>query len=142
MELFIPLGEVPTPLPTPIPTATSAEIPTPISTESPGTGEAKLEIIQVTGADDLRAETVIIANMGTRGIQLSQWTLRDGKGNAYVFQPIFLYGNGANIGIHTRPGTDTPSDLYWGLSEAAWDSGDTVFLYDPDGTVRATFDIP
>jgi hypothetical protein len=44
--------------------------------------------------------------------------------------------------LHTAVGINGPTDLYWGLDEALWESGETVTLLDETGTMRASFVIP
>jgi competence protein ComEC len=53
-----------------------------------------------------------------------------------------LFGDGAGISLHTGTGQDSATDLFWGLEETLWNSGDRVVLYDDAGTVRAEFQIP
>ena len=55
---------------------------------------------------------------------------------------LTLFGEGAGISIHTGPGQDNATDLFWGLEEALWNSGDRVVLYDDAGTVQAEFQVP
>ena len=91
---------------------------------------------------DLATEAVSIANFGDRAVALQGWELADSAGHIYTFGQVTLFGEGAAILIHTETGRDGPSDLYWGLEEAIWQSGATVTLRDATGTVQATFNIP
>jgi competence protein ComEC len=141
-ELIIPIGGIPTETPVPSPSPTSAEPPTPIPTEPPAAGEVKLVIRDVVGVGNLNEEAVVIANEGSRGIQLVGWQLQDSQGNVYVFKPLYIFGDGVNVMLHSRSGDDTTSDLYWGLNVPTWESGETVTLRDADGTARATYTIP
>ena len=140
-ELIIPVGGIPTSTPEPTPVPTSAEPPTPIPTEPPAIGEAQVVIQELVGVGDLENETLVIANEGSRQIQLANWRLEDSQGNVYTFEPFILFGNGANVVLHTGPGTNTTSNLYWGLNFAVWESGEMVTMRDGDGTARATFTI-
>lgn len=142
MELVIPVGGIPTPTLTPIPSPTSSEPPTPIPTEPPAAGEAKVLIREVVGVGNLNEEAVVIANEGSRQVQLANWKLEDNQGNVYTFNPFILFGNGANLVLHTRVGTDTTFDLYWGLGFPVWEPGEIVTLRDSDGTARDTFTLP
>lgn len=142
IELVIPIGGIPTEAPEPAATSSSAEPPAPIATEPPAAGEAKLVIRDIVGVGDLTEEAVVIANEGSRGIQLVGWQLLDGHGNVYVFKPLYIFGEGVSVMVHSRAGDDTTSDLYWGLSVPAWEPGETATLRDADGTARATFTIP
>jgi len=141
-ELIIPVGGIPTDTPEPSPSPTSSDPPTPIPTESPGEGEAKLVVREIIGAGDLTNEAIVIANEGSRGIQLANWELHDSQGNVYTFNPFFLYGDGVNVVLHSKSGDDTTSTLYWGLNVPVWESGETVTLRDADGTVRTTYTAP
>jgi len=141
-ELIIPVGGIPTETPEPTPVPTSAEPPTPIPTEPPALGEAKVVIREIIGVGDLVNEQLVMANEGDRRIQLANWKLEDGQGNVYVFGPFILFGDGANVVLHTGSGTDTTSDLYWGLNFPAWEPGETGTLRDADGTARAAFTVP
>lgn len=117
-------------LPTPIPTAPSAD------------GEAVIEIGEVASPGELPQESVQIVNNGSRETNLSEWKLADQFGNYYEFSSITLFGDGAGIRIHTTQGQDTATDLYWGNDESLWNTGEIVVLYDAAGTVVAEYQIP
>ncbi len=140
-QLIIPVGGIPTPTPQPTPTATTAVIPSPIPTAEFATGEADIQITAVIGVGDLTQEAVTVANQGNRSVALLGWRLLDDEGREYRFGQFTLFGDGAVI-VHTEAGRDTISDLYWGLEESIWTSGDTVILQDAEGNVRARFVIP
>ncbi len=141
-ELIIPVGGIPTSTPEPTAVPTSSAPPTPIPTEPPAMGEAQVVIQEAVGVGDLENETLVIANEGERQIQLANWRLEDSQGNVFTFKPFILFGEGANVVLHTGTGTDTTSNLYWGLSFSVWESGEMVTLRDADGTARATYTIP
>ena len=141
-ELIIPVGGIPTPTLEPTPSPTSAEPPTPIPTAPPAAGEARLVILAIAGVGELDKEAVTIVNEGSRGIDLSNWTLEDSQGNVYPFPPFYLYEGGVPVVLHSGPGTDTTKELYWGLLVPVWGSGETATLRDPDGVARATFTAP
>ncbi len=140
-ELIIPIGGLPTPTVEPSPTATEAAPPTPIPTDPPAAGEAKVIIQEIVGAGDLQTEAVVLANEGTRQLQLANWTLEDSQGNVYKFNVLILFGGGA-VQLHTRSGQDTTADLYWDLNFPVWESGETATVRDADGIARATFTVP
>lgn len=105
-------------------------------------GEGGPPDVQIRGIDEpgnLEAEAVQLLNVGGAA-HMAGWTLDDGEGRLYVF-PAFTLHRGA-ISVHTRDGTDTVIDLYWGLSEAIWAPGKVVTLRDTSGTVQSTFQIP
>lgn len=126
------------------PAAASSEAPGQGGDSSTATAPSNLDapavdIRGVTGAGDLDTEAVRLLNSG--GVaNLAGWTLDDGQGHAYSF-PAFTLHDGA-VSIHTRAGTDTVIDLYWGLSEAVWLPGKVITLRNNTGKVKSTFQIP
>jgi LysM repeat protein len=123
------------------PVATSTPGP-PTLTPPPSDSQApRLEIRGVDSASILDKETVRLLNTGGLA-SMAGWTLDDGQGRVYRFPDGFtLYNRGA-VSLHTRSGTDTAIDLYWGLSAAAWTSGKVMTLRDGNGDVQSTFKIP
>lgn len=144
-ELVIPVGGVATATPAvdTEPETTVPALPTPIATEGPSLeGEVVVEITAVTGVADLEEEAVQISNLGGRQIALLDWTLADENGHQYTFGQVTLFGDGAAIQVHTASGPNGPADLHWGLESSIWESGERVTLFDPEGGIAATFDIP
>jgi murein DD-endopeptidase MepM/ murein hydrolase activator NlpD len=111
------------------------------ATESPGEDSdvPLVEIRGVNGAGDLETEAVRLVNEGAVA-HMSGWTLDDGQGNFYRF-PEFNLHRGA-VSVHTKSGTDTVIDLYWGLEEAVWTPGKLITLRDNLGEVQSVFPIP
>jgi LysM repeat protein len=140
--LIIPIGGLPTETPPPTPTATPNIAPTPIPTEPPVEGEAVVEISEVIGVGSLAEEAVSIVNSGNRPIALLDWEIADEDGTVYTFGQVTLFGEGGGILLHTEAGQDGASNLYWGLEQPVWESGETVVLTDAEGTVRVTYSIP
>ncbi|MFZ0547483.1 MAG: lamin tail domain-containing protein [Candidatus Promineifilaceae bacterium] len=140
--LVIPIGGIPTATPPATPTATPNVAPTPIPTEAPVEGEAIIEISEVIGVGSLAEEAVSIVNSGNRPIALLDWQITDKEGTVYTFGQVTLFGEGGGILLHTEAGQDGASDLYWGLEQPVWESGETVTLTDAEGTVRVTYTIP
>ena len=99
----------------------------------------RVEIRGVDAPGDLETEAVRLLNTGGVAAMVG-WTLDDGEGQNYIF-PAFTLHSGA-VSVHTRAGTDTVIDLYWGLDEAIWTAGKLITLRDAAGTVRSTFRIP
>ncbi len=119
----------PTPTPSPIPTATA-----------PPLGQISIAINSVLGYGNIEQEQVIIANNGP-GVQLVGWTLNGSAGGTYTFPNMFLF-NGGQVTVHTTDGTVSYTDLYWGLTQPAWQSGDTVTLKNIKGEIIAAYIIP
>jgi len=133
--LIVPVGDAATPPPaTRAPQAASSTV-----TPNPEAQAPHVEIRGVSGAGVLESETVLLLNTGGDAY-MAGWLLDDGQGRRYTF-PIFTLHNGA-VSLHTRAGTDTVIDLYWGLDEAVWLPGRVITLRDSSGQTHSTFTIP
>lgn len=87
---------------------------------------------------DLNREWVRLTSPLSRSITLTGWTLRNGAGAIYRFPP-FVLGAKATVTIHTGPGHDDSTSLYWGRTAYAWpDAEGTVTLTDASGIVQNT----
>ena len=125
-----PSGPTATPRPSPVP---------PTVTPNSQPQAPRVEIRGVDGAGTFESETIRLLNAG--GVAaMAGWTLDDGQGNVYVF-PAFTLHNGA-VSLHTRGGTDTVIDLYWGLDKAILLPGKVITLRDAAEAVQSTFNIP
>jgi hypothetical protein len=100
-----------------------------------------IKISSVVGAGVLESEIVVVKFEGEGELDLSSWQLKDDNGNTYTFPQLTLYQNGA-VQIHTIAGTDSVIDLYWGIGEAVWSSGENASLYDSQGNLRAVYKVP
>lgn len=145
-ELIIPVGGLATATAEPTVAPTEAAPPTPRPTEPLPSGSAVAEITEVIGVGDLAAEAIRLTNSGARPLALRGWHIADEDGNVFTFSDVTLFGSSAagspSILIHTEAGQNGPSDLYWGLETAVWESGETVTLFDAEDTVQATYEIP
>ena len=103
-----------------------------------------VSITGVIGTGAVQDERVVLRNTGSEKIVLTGWTLSDDKGLTYAFpqSPQLTLFPGASLQVHTKAGTDQPSDVYWNLTEPAWSSGELVVLYDPHKTARAFYRVP
>ena len=86
-----------------------------------------VKIGSVVGAGSGDAEIVIVKYEGTGQLDLTGWQLKDDNGNIFKFPKLILYPNGA-VQVHTATGTDTVIDLYWGIGDAVWSSGENAQL--------------
>jgi hypothetical protein len=111
-------------------------IPTP-----PPLDEPIIEINTVFGVGDLQTETVRLQRLGEGELWMTGWQLKDSDGNVYIFPELLLNKDGA-VEVNSRAGTDSVIELHWGLSRAAFRSGEEVSLLDPQGNLRSTFSIP
>ncbi len=127
--------------PTPRPPATATPKPSPTVTLTEVGQEPNMTISKVVGVGVLETERVELIRSGIGELALAGWRLEDGKGNRYTFPDLTLF-TGSAINLNTRAGQDTVADLYWGLTSSIWKSGKTVYLYDAQNELRATYLIP
>jgi hypothetical protein len=111
-----------------------------VPTVNPQTDIA-VKISSVIGAGTFNAEVVIIKFEGEGQLNLASWQLKDEDGNIFKFPQLTLYPNGA-VQVHTITGTDTVIDLYWGIGDAVWSSGENARLFDAQGNLRAVYRVP
>jgi len=100
-----------------------------------------VEIVSIVGAGTVNAEWVVVRNAGAEPLNLANWELKDSNRNVFTF-PNLTLNNGGAVQIHTIAGTNTVIDLYWGLSDPVWQSGEEAQLVDPGGNVRAVYKVP
>ncbi|MBV6392112.1 MAG: hypothetical protein KPEEDBHJ_01329 [Anaerolineales bacterium] len=101
-----------------------------------------VKISSVVGAGAASSEIAIIKFEGEGQLDLTAWQLKDEDGNTFAFPGgVILYPNGA-VQVHTIAGSDTVIDLYWGIGEAVWDSGEEARLFDSQGNLRAVYRVP
>ncbi len=110
------------------------------STLDPAT-DISVEIVSIVGAGTLDAEWVVVRNTGTEPLSLAGWQLQDANRHVFTFPNLTLNSGGA-VQIHTIAGTNTVIDLYWGLNDPVWESGEEAQLLDPAGNVRAVYRVP
>jgi LysM repeat protein len=115
--------------------------PTPVPDQASAPSNGQIEIVSVVGLGDLNTERLVIGDAGGGKHALSGWQLHDEDGNIYTFPQATLYENG-QIVINSRVGLDNPLELFWGLLESVWESGEIATLYDSAGQLRATYQVP
>lgn len=105
---------------------------------TPAAANATAPALAITGLD-LENETFTITSSEPEPVNLTAWTITDeGTRNTYVF-PLFILDAGADVTVHTGPGNDTATDLYWGRESPVWNNdGDLATLADANGTIVAT----
>jgi len=70
-------------------------------------------------------------------LDLNGWTVADeSASHRYTFRNLIVQP-GASVTLYTGCGTDTDTDRYWcNTGSAVWNNtGDTVFLRDPNGNL-------
>lgn len=100
-----------------------------------------VKISSVVGAGALESEIVVVKFEGEGELNLASWQLKDENGNTFTFPQLTLYQNGA-VQVHTIAGTDTVIDLYWGIGDSVWSSGENAKLFDAQGNLRAVYRVP
>jgi hypothetical protein len=100
-----------------------------------------VKISSVIGAGVLETEVVVIKFEGEGQLNLTSWQLKDENGNTFTFPQLTLYQNGA-VQVRTTSGMDSVIDLYWGMGESIWSSGETARLFDSQGNLRAEYRVP
>ena len=100
-----------------------------------------VKISSVVGAGTVTSEIVVVKYEGEGQLDLASWQLKDEDGNTFTFPKLTLYQNGA-VQVHTIAGTDSVIDLYWGISDAVWNSGESARLFDSQGNLRAVYRVP
>ena len=111
-----------------------------VATLSPD-DEIPVDIVSIVGAETLDAEIVLIRYSGEEELDLTGWHLADEDKNTFVFPQLILYPDGA-VRVHTIADQNTVVDLYWGMRDSVWESGEEASLIDPQGNVRATYIVP
>jgi LysM repeat protein len=99
-------------------------------------------IDSVVGSGDLASEKVVLRSAVDQVVSLAGWRLEDQTGNSFTLPQVSIFSEGGQINLHTRQGTNTATDLYWGLSQPVWQSGALVALRDAANELRATYVIP
>lgn len=108
---------------------------------SPQAAEVPVKISSVVGAGVTESEIVVVKYEGDDQLDLTSWQLKDEDGNTFKFPNLILFPNGA-VQVHTGTGADTVIDLYWGVRDAVWSSGEKASLYDPQGNLHAVYKVP
>jgi hypothetical protein len=146
--LYIPSGPLPTYTPVPptdIPPTTTPKPVTPTPsltpTASPTGNPARVVIDSVLGVGDLANERVKITRAGLGELSLAGWQIEDGAGHTYIFPRLSLF-EGGGVTLHTTKGLDTATNLYWGLTQPAWQPGEIMILRDEQGQERARYEVP
>ena len=121
------------------PPAPAAAQATPTLLSAGTTTTVNVRISSVIYAGQLSREVVVIVNEGDK-VDMTGWTLVPPRGAPYAFKQVVMFKN-SFVNLHTTTGTDVPNDLYWGLGEPMWQSGDELKLLRTDGSTAATFKV-
>ncbi|MFN2202269.1 MAG: LysM peptidoglycan-binding domain-containing protein [Caldilineaceae bacterium] len=102
---------------------------------------AGVEIAAINGVGNPESETVQIVNDSDQAYTLQGWQLARVDGPSYTFGNVPLFPGGS-VRVNTRAGENTSIDLYWGQSEAQWQSGAVAQLLDDRGAQIHTYTVP
>lgn len=100
-----------------------------------------LEIAGVIGAGELDIERITIRHIGESEVSLLGWSIQDEDGYLYRFQSFTMF-RGGEVSVYTGPGVSSVQQMYWGLEEPVWHSGERAFLVNPEGIVHAVYTVP
>ena len=100
-----------------------------------------VEITAIEGGGDHESESVLVVNDSDTAFSLQGWQLAREGGPAYTLGNVPLFPGGS-VRVHTRAGTNTSIDLYWGQGEAVWQSGTTAILLSGQGAVVHSLSAP
>jgi LysM repeat protein len=118
-----------------------SETRSPEATSTPAAAAAQQVVINgIVGAGDLETESVRLLNSGNE-VSMAGWTLDDGEGSSFSFPDFTFYSTGA-VDVHSRAGTNTTIDLYWGLDQAVWTPGKVINLRNVSGDLVSSFKVP
>ena len=119
----------------------ASETRSPEATSTPDPAAAQQVVINgIIGAGDLEMESVRLLNIGNE-VSMAGWTLDDGDGHVFNFPDFTFYSIGA-VDVHSRAGTNTTIDLYWGLDQAIWMPGKVIYLHNVSGDLVSSLKIP
>ena len=125
----------------PVSAATSsASVAAPPAKLSPDE-DVSVDIVSVIGSGTLDAEVVLIRYTGEGVLDLAGWYLKDEDKKIFLFPQLTLYPEGA-VQVHTVAGQNTVVDLYWGLRNPVWESGEEATLFDSQEIERASYIVP
>jgi hypothetical protein len=100
-----------------------------------------IQIQNVFGVGDIANEVVQLKRAGNGDLWLTGWQLKDQNGHTFTFPKLLLNKDGAVL-VYTHSGPDTVIELHWGLKNVVWRTGELVSLLDPQGILRASYQIP
>jgi hypothetical protein len=81
-------------------------------------------------------EYVRYENTGDGSLDLTGWTVTNGRGTTYEFPDGFTLAPGETVTLYTGRGADAEGELYWGRPEEVWnDRIDTMTVRNAEGAV-------
>jgi competence protein ComEC len=123
-------------------TTSETSIGSSTTTTDQTSGSGSLSVVEVhedapgNDNENPNGEYVVFENDGGEPLDLGGWTVTDEADHEYAFPSGFELGAGEQVTLYTGSGTDTETELYWGMERAVWNNaGDTVTVRDDDGSV-------
>jgi hypothetical protein len=101
-----------------------------------------VQVASVASAGDLANEHVLVVNESDAPVSLQGWRLERAGGVAYTFRSDVPVFPGGSVRVHSRAGTDSTIDLFWGLTEPVWQSGVEARLINAQGNVVNSYTVP
>lgn len=116
--------------------------PTPSPTPTPLPPEL-VSILDFNASGILTQDYIELFNDTTGEIDMSGWWLKADTGERYDFPSGFTLGGEHTVRIRSGSGTNTATDLYWGLSYSLWDQLlNCAYLRNPDGVMIDSACVP
>lgn len=114
----------------------------PVHAPTPEAGNIRVD--SVAGVGDLASERVLIRHTGDSELSLTGWTISDEDGHQFIFPefPQLTLFKGGAVTVFSRAGNNSVVDLYWGMQQPVWRSGETLTVKDAAGVERATYQVP
>jgi hypothetical protein len=122
---FMPITARSVPTPTKTPTAT----PMPPVVDVRVEGEDTCSRFRGGTRQDPNGEYVCFLSHESLPVDMTGWQVEDEGGHIYTF-PAFVLAPHNRVRLHSGPGADTSTDLYWGRGLVWNNDHDTVMLYD------------
>ena len=113
--------------------------PTPTLLKAGTKSTVNVRISSVIYPGQLSREVIVMVNEGEQ-VDMTGWQMVPVRGTPYVFGQVVVFKN-SFVNLHTTTGADVPTDLFWGLGEPMWQSGDELKLLRKDGSVASTFTV-
>jgi lamin tail-like protein len=86
----------------------------------------------------LNREWVELTNISTKPVTITGWRLVSSSGAIYYF-PSFVLAPDTTVKVHTGPGTNSSTSLYWGRTSFAWnDTQGEAILRNASGVTQDT----
>ncbi|MBG6216945.1 glycerophosphoryl diester phosphodiesterase [Arthrobacter sp. CAN_A6] len=109
----------------------------------PGSGVEIADSVNNPAGDDVQPENgeyVLLRNTSNRSIDVSGYLVRDAANNVLIVGNGYVLAPGAELRVHTGPGTNTAGSYYNGLTASVLNNGgDAVALWAPQDKLQDVF---